>query len=254
MKKENVKQKIREGYAKIVKENSSCCCGPATSCCRSESAAEISKNLGYTDKEISGIPDGANLGLGCGNPTALASLKKGEIVLDLGSGAGFDCFLAANRVGETGKIIGVDMTPEMVQRASVNARKNGYRNVEFLLGEIEKLPVADSSIDVIISNCVINLSPDKETVFKEAFRVLKAGGRILVSDIVLLKELPEKVKDSSEAYIACVSGAILKDKYLNLMKDAGFSEVKVLEEISFGTEHITGDFDGVKSIRVSGIK
>jgi len=254
MKEDNIKQKVREGYAKVAKENSSCCCGPASSCCGSASATDISKNLGYTDKEMSSIPDGANLGLGCGNPTAMASLKKGETVLDLGSGAGFDCFLAANRVGETGKIIGVDMTPEMVQKASENAKKNGYKNVEFRLGEIEKLPVADSSVNIIISNCVINLSPDKEIVFKEAFRVLKAGGRMLVSDIVLLKELPEKVKDSAEAYVGCVSGAILKDEYLNLMKDAGFSEVKVLEETSFATEHIAGNFDGVKSIRVSGIK
>ena len=254
MKEKEIKQKVREGYAKVAKENSSCCCGPASSCCESASATEISKNLGYTDKEMSSIPDGANLGLGCGNPTAMASLKKGETVLDLGGGAGFDCFLAANRVGETGKIIGVDMTPEMIEKARANAEKNKYKNVEFRLGEIEKLPVADSSIDVIISNCVINLSPDKETVFKEAFRVLKTGGRMLVSDIVLLKELPKQVKDSADAYVACVSGAILKDEYLNLMKDAGFAEVKVLEETSFTTEHITDDFDGVKSIRVSGIK
>ncbi|OGS43375.1 MAG: arsenite S-adenosylmethyltransferase [Elusimicrobia bacterium RIFOXYD2_FULL_34_15] len=254
MKKKEIKQKVREGYAKVAKENSSCCCGPASSCCGSVSATDISKNLGYTDKDLSSIPEGSNLGLGCGNPLALASLKKGETVLDLGSGAGFDCFLAANRVGKSGKVIGVDMTPEMIQKATENAKKSGYKNVEFRLGEIENLPVEDDSVDVIISNCVINLSPDKESVFKGAFRVLKPGGRVMVSDIVLSKELPKTVKDSAEAYVACISGAELKEKYLNYMKNAGFSEVKVLEETSFGTEHITDEFDGVKSIRVSALK
>ena len=254
MNEDNIKRKVREGYAKVVKENSSCCCGPASSCCGSASATDISKNLGYTDKDLSSIPEGSNLGLGCGNPLALASLKKGEIVLDLGSGAGFDCFLAANKVGESGKVIGVDMTPEMIQKATEKAKKNGYKNVEFKLGEIEQLPVADNSIDIIISNCVINLSPDKESVFKEAFRVLKPGGRVVVSDIVLLKELPKTIKDSAEAYVACISGAILKEEYLNHIKNAEFVDVKVLEETFFETEHTTDGFDGVKSIRVSGLK
>jgi arsenite methyltransferase len=174
------------------------------------------------------VPEGANLGLGCGNPVALATLKKGETVLDLGSGAGFDAFLSANRVGKTGRVIGVDMTPEMMETACENAKKGGYKNVEFRLGDIESLPVDDNSIDVIISNCVINLSPDKPKVFKEAFRALKPGGRLMVSDIVLLKELPASLKESAEAYVGCVAGASKKDEYLKMIKDAGFKSVKAV--------------------------
>jgi arsenite methyltransferase len=167
--------------------------------------------VGYKKEELDSVPEGANLGLGCGNPTALASLEKGETVLDLGAGAGFDCFLAANIVGVDGLVIGVDMTPEMVDKARSNARKGGYKNVDFRLGELEHLPVADNSVDVLISNCVINLTPYKAAVFNEAFRVLKHGGRFVVSDIVLLKELPHAVKQSVAAYVGCLSGAIMKD-------------------------------------------
>ncbi|HIE18626.1 TPA: arsenite methyltransferase [Candidatus Bathyarchaeota archaeon] len=171
----------------------------------------------------------------------LASLKEGEVVLDLGSGAGLDCFLAANKVGEKGKVIGVDMTPEMIDKARENARKGNYRNVEFRLGEIENLPVADNTVDVIISNCVINLSSNKRRVFKEAFRVLKPGGRIMISDIVLLKELPKAIKKSVKAYIGCLSGAMIKDKYIEIMKEAGFKEVKILEETHFPMEFMVND-------------
>jgi SAM-dependent methyltransferase len=233
MKKEEVRKTVREGYAQVAKSSSSCC-APQSSCgCSSNVATDISKRVGYSDQDIESVPDGANLGLGCGNPVALASLKKGDVVLDLGSGAGFDCFLAANTVGKSGKVIGVDMTPEMIEKARENARRGGYQNVEFRLGEIEHLPTADNSVDVIISNCVINLSPEKGRVFKEAFRVLKPGGRLMVSDIVLLNELPDSIKKSVAAYIGCVAGASLKDEYLENIKAAGFKEVAVVDETSF---------------------
>ena len=168
--------------------------------------------------------------MGCGNPVALASLKPGEVVIDLGAGAGLDAFLAANKVGKQGKVIGVDMTPDMIERARENARKEKYNNVDFRLGEIENLPVADNTADVIISNCVINLSPEKPQVFREAYRTLKPGGRLMVSDLVLLKELPDTIKKSASAYVSCVGGAALKDDYLRAIKRAGFKEVKVVEE------------------------
>jgi len=193
----------------------------------------VSKAIGYTDEELASAPEGANLGLGCGNPTALASLVEGETVLDLGSGAGFDCFLAAQKVGDTGKVIGVDMTPEMIEKARKNAQMSNCANVEFRLGEIENLPVADNSVDVIISNCVINLSPDKERVFRDAFRVLKPGGRLMVSDIVLLKALPDFIRESVAAYVGCIAGAMLKDDYLAAIGKAGFQDVKILEETVF---------------------
>jgi arsenite methyltransferase len=190
----------------------------------------ISQAIGYSAEDLQSIPEGANLGLGCGNPVALASLKPGEVVIDLGAGAGLDAFLAANKVGKTGKVIGVDMTPDMIERARENARREKYKNVDFRLGEIENLPVADNTADVIISNCVINLSPEKPQVFREAYRILKPGGRLMVSDLVLLKELPEAIKNSAGAYVSCVGGAALKDDYLKAIKKAGFKEVKVVEE------------------------
>lgn len=241
MEKEEIKKVVREGYAKIAKQESSCCV-PANSCCGStDLAQDISKSIGYTEEELKAVPEGANLGLGCGNPVALASLKEGETVLDLGSGAGFDCFLAADRVGKNGRVIGVDMTPEMVEKARGNARKSNYTNVEFRLGEIENLPVADNSVDIVISNCVINLAPDKRKVFSEAFRVLKPGGRLMISDIVLLKALPDFIKDSIEAYIGCLSGAIMRDEYLEAIKASGFQEVGIVDETSFPIECMVND-------------
>jgi SAM-dependent methyltransferase len=241
MKPKKIKKIVKERYARIAKQDSSCCL-PVESCCGSKSQVqESAPKIGYNDEELRGVPEGANLGLGCGNPVALASLKEGETVLDLGSGAGLDCFLAANKVGPRGKVIGLDMTPEMVEKAKENAKRGAYDNVEFRLGEIEKLPVADRSVDVIISNCVINLSPDKKKVFQEAFRVLKPGGRLMVSDIVLLKELPESIRNSSEAYAACIAGAIKKEDYLRAIVASGFEGVRIIEETPFPTEYLVDD-------------
>jgi arsenite methyltransferase len=242
LKEENVKKIVRKRYAKAAKtKTSGCGCAPSTSCCSTPTDEQVSKMIGYSENEMSAVPDGANLGLGCGNPTALASLKEGERVLDLGSGGGFDCFLAAKKVGKTGKVIGVDMTPEMLDKARANAKKGKYENVEFRLGEIENLPVADSSVDVIISNCVINLAPNKKRVFEEAFRVLSPNGRLMVSDIVLLKPLPEEIQKSVEAYTSCVAGAEIKDKYLALMRDAGFKDVQVLSEKTYPLDFILSE-------------
>jgi len=222
------KEVIKKKYQEIATLGGSCCSG--SGCCGDLSAADLSRSLGYSEADVQAVPD-ANLGLGCGNPTAFAELKPGDIVLDLGSGAGFDSFLAAQRVGSSGKVIGVDMTPEMVEKARANAQKYGYSNVEFRQGDIEALPVDDRSVDVIISNCVINLSPDKEKVFREAFRVLKPGGRMYVSDMVLLADLPEDLKNDRDLLAGCVAGALLKEEYLGLLKKAGFS-VKILAEDS----------------------
>jgi SAM-dependent methyltransferase len=241
MEKDKIRKVVREGYGKIAKQDNSCC-SPGKSCCGgTDSAQDISRNIGYTEEDLKSVPEGANLGLGCGNPVALASLKEGETVLDLGSGAGFDCFLAASRVGGSGRVIGVDMTPEMVEKARGNAVNGNYTNVEFRLGEIENLPAADHSVDAVISNCVINLSPEKKKVFAEAYRVLKPGGRLMVSDIVLLKELPDVVRNSIEAYIGCLSGAVLKDEYLRTIKAAGFQDVRIIDETSFPVELIAND-------------
>ena len=240
MKQEKIKEVVRKRYAKVAKTNSSCCT-PQASCCSASTDEQVSKMIGYSEDEMSNVPEGANLGLGCGNPTALASLKEGERVLDLGSGGGFDCFLAAKKVGKSGKVIGVDMTPEMLDKARANAKKGKYSNVEFRLGEIENLPVADNSVDVVISNCVINLAPNKKRVFEEAFRVLVPNGHLMVSDIVLLKPLPEEIQKSAEAYTSCVAGAEIKNKYLGLMRNAGFRDVKVLSEKNYPLEFIISE-------------
>ena len=241
MNEQDVRQAVREGYAKVARQGSSCC-GPNRSCCAGPATAEsISKQIGYSEGDISSVPVGANLGLGCGNPIALASLQEGEVVLDLGSGGGFDCFLAAAKVGPSGKVIGVDMTPDMLERARANARRGGYTNVEFRLGEIENLPVADNSVDAVISNCVINLSPDKLGVFAEAFRALKPGGRLMISDIVLLEQLPQEVRNSVAAYVGCLAGAIMRDEYLDAMGTAGFRDIVVVEESSYPVEGLLGE-------------
>lgn len=241
MKEEIVKKVVREGYAQIAQAGGSCCLPSASCCGGADMAAEISRKIGYADKDLKSVPEGANLGLGCGNPVALASLQEGETILDLGSGAGFDCFLAAKEVGKTGKVIGVDMTPEMIQKARENAGKGGYGNVEFRLGEIENLPVADHAVDAIISNCVINLAPDKQRVFREAFRVLKPGGRLMVSDIVLRRPLPDFIMNSIAAYVGCISGAVLRDEYLRLIEQAGFRDVRIMEESLFPIDCMAND-------------
>ena len=241
MKKKEIKEIVKDAYSKIAKQESSCC-APVNSCCgKTDLTQNISKKIGYTKEELQIVPENANLGLGCGNPLALAILKEGETVLDLGSGAGLDCFLAAQKVGQNGKVIGVDMTPEMIEKARENARKGNYKNVEFRLGEIENLPIADNSIDLVISNCVINLSPNKKRVFKETFRVLKPNGRLMISDIVLLKELPNVIKNSVNAYVGCLSGAMIKDEYIEAIKDVGFREVRIIDETSFPIECMAND-------------
>lgn len=240
MKTDDVKRVVREGYAQVAKGAGSCC-GPASSCCGAPTAEDVSRRIGYSDEEMTAAPAGANLGLGCGNPVALASLSEGEVVLDLGSGAGFDCFLAAKKVGGKGRVIGVDMTPEMLEKARENARKAGVVNVEFRLGEIENLPVADNSVDTVISNCVINLAPDKARVFAEAFRALKPGGRLMVSDLVLTAPLPKAVQESVAAYVGCLAGASLKADYLRAMEQAGFEMVNVASEESFPVDLMQND-------------
>jgi len=232
MKTEDVRKYVKDRYAGIAKQGGSCC-GPSACCGAPEAAEEASGRIGYTEEEMKSAPRGSNLGLGCGNPTALASLRAGETVLDLGSGAGFDCFLAAEQVGNGGKVIGVDMTPEMIQKARENARKGNHENVEFRLGEIEHLPAANDSVDIVISNCVINLSPAKDMVFAEAYRVLKPGGRAMISDIVLSGDLPEAVVGSLAAYAGCIAGAIREEEYLRLMEAAGFRDVHVVQVSRF---------------------
>jgi arsenite methyltransferase len=254
MKEEEIKRNVRDRYARAANQGSSCC-QPAASCCGGGRETDlISISIGYTDQDLKAVPEGANLGLGCGNPLALASLREGETVLDLGSGAGFDCFLAARQVGKSGKVIGVDMTPEMLDKARGNAEKGDFTNVEFRLGEIENLPVADNQVDIVISNCVINLSPAKERVFGEAFRVLKSGGRLMVSDIVLLQKLPKEIRDSVAAYTACVAGAETKESYLGAIKKAGFQKIQILDETVFPTEILANDPTAreiVKSLNLS---
>ncbi|MFA6918989.1 MAG: arsenite methyltransferase [Patescibacteria group bacterium] len=221
MESDKIKSIVKNSYGNIATARSGCGCG-----CKSNQ--DISKSIGYYDEDINAFPE-ANLGLGCGNPIAIGKIKEGDVVLDLGSGAGFDAFIASKKVGVSGKVIGVDMTEEMIAKANDNAKKYNYNNVEFKLGDIEELPIEDNSIDVIISNCVINLAPDKLKVFKEAYRVLKSGGRMYLSDIVLLDNLSEEQR-SDEALIAgCVGGTILKDEYVDIIKQAGF-EVNILGE------------------------
>jgi len=221
MEKDTIKKIVKDAYKKIAVSGPDCSC----SC---NKAKNISKSIGYTDEELK-IVGKANLGLGCGNPLAFGKIKEGDVVLDLGSGAGIDAILAAKKVGKKGKVIGVDMTEEMIQKAKENAEKQGVKNVEFLLGEIETLPLKDNSVDTIITNCVINLTPDKAKTFGEAYRVLKQGGSIYLSDIVLLEELTEEQKNNKELISGCVAGALLREDYLNKIRGAGF-DVKVLYE------------------------
>ena len=241
MNRDELRQAVRERYGRIAQRDESCC-GPVPGCCESApDMASLSGRIGYTEEELAVVPEGADMGLGCGNPTALASLAPGETVLDLGSGAGIDCFLAAAAVGEGGHVIGVDMTAEMVSRAREHARREDYTNVEFRLGEIEHLPVESDSVDVVVSNCVINLSPDKGRVFTEAFRVIRPGGRLMVSDIVLESPLPEPLASSVEAHVGCVAGGMLKDEYLRTIQAAGFEQPTILSESAMGIDCLVSD-------------
>jgi SAM-dependent methyltransferase len=244
--KEKIKEAVRASYGNVAKAGSvsignsptASCCGPsdtsaetntAASCCGGPEVTpeQMSTVMGYSKQDIAGVIEGANMGLGCGNPVALASLKPGETVVDLGSGGGFDCFLAAKQMGETGQVVGVDMTPEMITKARINAEKMGTKNVEFRLGEIEHLPVADNSADLIMSNCVINLSPDKLSVYREAYRILKPGGRLSISDVLATAELPDEVQKNLALVAACVGGAATFEDTEKILEEAGFQNIKI---------------------------
>lgn len=227
---ETIRSAVRAAYGTIATADKPGCGCSAQSCCGTpaeQTPAHISRNLGYADADLAAAPEGANLGLGCGNPQAIAALTPGETVLDLGSGAGFDCFLAARAVGENGRVIGVDMTPEMVSKARGNAEQAGFRNVDFRLGEMEHLPVADSTVDVIISNCVINLSPEKGQVFREAFRVLKSGGRLAVADVVATVPLSAEMKHDLALHTGCIAGAATVQELESMLADAGFANIRI---------------------------
>lgn len=230
LKDDQIRKTVRDTYGQIAGSNTAGCGCTSSSCCNqadSPSAQDLSVRLGYSEKDVTTVPEGANMGLGCGNPQAIASLQPGETVLDLGSGGGFDCFLAAKAVGPSGQVIGVDMTAEMISKARKNASKSQTGNVEFRLGEIEHLPVADSSVDVIISNCVINLSPDKPTVYQEMYRALRSGGRVAVSDIVATAPLPDDIREDLALYAGCVAGASLIDEVESMLKQAGFTDIRI---------------------------
>ena len=227
---DDIRQRVRHAYSEVAQASSSgTCYGETNGCCGVPETpiGLFSTRLGYSDDDLTSVPEGADMGLGCGNPRAIASLKPGEIVLDLGCGGGFDCFLAAQEVGENGRVIGIDMTPDMISKARQNAENGGYTNTEFRLGEIEYLPVADNSIDVIISNCVINLSPNKPQVFKDAFRVLKSGGRLAISDVVATTELPEEVSNDPVMYSGCMGGASLIVELESFLRSAGFIHIRI---------------------------
>lgn len=247
---DSIKTIVRERYARIAEKGGSCGCAPT--CCSPGEISDVhdpdeaSQRVGYSADQTSAAPEGSNLGLGCGNPQAIAALKPGETVLDLGSGAGFDAFLAGRAVGNTGQVIGVDMTPEMISKARTNGAKGGYDHVDFRLGEIESLPVADATVDVIISNCVINLSPDKGRVFQEAFRVLKSGGRLAISDIVALAPIPEELRKDWELYTGCVAGASLVEDIKQMLEEAGFSKIQIVRK-GESREIVGGWFPGRKA-------
>jgi SAM-dependent methyltransferase len=255
----DVRTVVREKYGAIAEGKSSGCCGGGCGC---GDATDVLGEIGYGPDQAAAIPAGANLGLGCGNPLAHAEVRPGETVLDLGSGAGIDCFLAAREVGPTGHVIGVDMTPAMLERARANAARSGATNVEFRLGEIEHLPVADASVDLIISNCVVNLSPDKPQAFREAFRALKPGGRLVVSDLVLTRPLDPEMQKNVDLYVGCVAGASLEAEYLAHISAAGFRDVAVLDRTSYsvGVDALPegskerAAFDAVVSVKVRAIK
>ena len=245
----SVKKIVKKAYTKIAqnKKSGNCCNNGAPGCCSVNDATKISESIGYSKEELSKVPE-ANLGLGCGNPIALGEIKEGEIVLDLGSGAGIDCFLASLKVGPSGKVIGVDMTEEMIALAQENAKKHGYDNVEFKLGDIEALPVEDNSVNVVITNCVINLASDKSKVFEEAYRVLKKGGRLHISDIVLLENITEEQRNDAALIAGCVGGALLKTDYLKKITNVGFK----ITSLSDDTEISKRQYEGfpLESIKI----
>ncbi|MGD8545960.1 MAG: arsenite methyltransferase [Candidatus Bathyarchaeota archaeon] len=250
MKHEEVKEYVKKRYGEIAQTGESCC---PSSCCRS-STTDIALRIGYSEKDLKNVPEAASMGLGCGNPIALAGLREGETVLDLGSGGGIDVFLAAKIVGARGKAIGVDITEDMISRARAEASKYSYENVEFRLGEMENLPVENDSVDVVISNCVINLSPDKDKVFQEAHRVLKPGGRIMISDLVTEGELPDEVRKSFDAWASCIAGALEKSQYLDTIRKAGFKNVKIVSESTYDI-NVTQELKGkITSVQVEAHK
>jgi len=234
MKEKEIKEAVKGRYSQIAKQDQKSCC---SSCSGGASSILQSRGIGYERADLEEVPEEAIMGLGCGNPTATADLKVGEVVLDLGSGAGVDVFLAANKVGPTGKAIGVDMTKEMIDKAKIIATNHGYQNVEFRLGEMENLPVEDESVDAIISNCVVNLSPDKSKVFKEAYRALKPGGRLTVSDIVSEGALPDEIRTDSNAWACCIGGALEQREYLGKIKKAGFEDIEIVSSREFYIEN-----------------
>jgi SAM-dependent methyltransferase len=260
MKTNDIRETVRERYGKVAETaqgEPQGCCGTGCGCGTTVTLEE----LGYSAEQRASVHTGSDLGLGCGNPLGHAAVKPGETVLDLGSGAGIDAFLASREVGPTGRVLGVDMTASMLSRARDNAVKGAFTNVEFRLGEIENLPVADLTVDLIISNCVVNLSPDKPRVFREALRVLRPGGRAVLSDLVLVSPLPEAVRNSVEAYVGCVAGASMKDDYLAQMREAGFERVEVLEEKQYGAAAFGPDQEAaaatvraVRSVKVRAFK
>jgi SAM-dependent methyltransferase len=257
----DVREVVREKYGAIAAGEAVGCCSAACGC-NGGDVSRVLSTIGYSEEQSQAIPAEANFGLGCGNPLAFAAIEPGDVVLDLGSGGGLDVFLAARAVGPEGRAIGVDMTPAMIERARAAAAKHGYRNVEFRLGEIEHLPVADASVDLVISNCVVNLSPDKARVFRETQRVLEPGGMLMVSDLVLRSSLTAAMQRSVDLYVGCVAGAALRDEYLRLIRDAGFTQVEVVKEGSYdvGLSSLPPEsperaaFDAVLSITVKAIK
>jgi SAM-dependent methyltransferase len=238
MKEDDIRRAVRDRYGSIAREGAvgcGCGCSPEAP----DSIVTIGQTIGYSDQQLSAVPEGTNLGLGCGNPTALASLKAGETVLDLGSGAGFDCFLASKEVGPEGRVIGVDMTPDMVERARRAAEAGRYDNVEFRLGEIEAIPMPDNSVDVVISNCVLNLSPARERVFAEVMRILRPGGRIMISDLISTEETPRFLLEDTDALVGCLP--VQEDEYLAQLRDAGLEKVEIVEETRYPTDLLTAD-------------
>jgi arsenite methyltransferase len=243
-----IKEAVKQKYGSIARQKSSCC-GETSSCCNSGTTR---LTTGYDGLEMEALPEEADLGLGCGFPTRSAGFQEGQTVVDLGSGAGVDCFLAAKAVGPTGKVIGIDMTTEMIEKARTNAKSKNYANVEFRLGELESLPVEDDSVDVVISNCVLNLVPDKEKAFAEIFRILKPNGYFVISDVVYVGEMPKQIQEKLELWTGCLAGALPEDKYLQMMRKVGFQSLQILSETKYD-QYATDSFWG-KSITLKGMK